>query len=426
MDTEEIKRKLAGLWEKTTHHSKDIIASLFEYYFDTQYLEFKEIEGKIVCAICGIPYSFGNGKKKLKALYLIALSSEEGFRKKGLLSELLKDINEKAKLNFDFTFIVPPSDLMADYLGNEGYFSSFFILEERFTPLHDFKNDYILSLIDSDERLRILKRSLYDQITIEEFGKGSTISQKDIIKFILNIENKSQSSINLCHSEHDFEYIFNDNSLRKNGIFISTDLDGKITGVSFIQKEELKRIKVVAAYVSDLCSYYAILNFIKMQYSDHSLSVNTSDSKFQVHSLVQQTYAAANPDGGDLDNTFNSIDIPFNLNRLLQPMGMVRFLKFESVLEYLAENRSDIDFKLKIRDYKNKQDEDTLNQPIYIVKNGKLDIQKENGNNKSPSIVNLSVKEISELLLRKNDSSNLIMEAFGIPRLNLQFRLLPY
>ena len=152
-----------------------------------------------------------------------------------------------------------------------------------------------------------------------------------------------------------------------------------------------------------------------------------------MHSIIQQTYASENQAGADLDNTFNTVEIPFNINKLLQPLGMVRLLNFERILEYIAETRSDAEFKLHIRDLseggQSEEDNDDarkLEDMIFIIKNGKCVVDKYEHHKNDRSVLNLSGKEVSELLLRKNDSSNLIMEAFGIPRLNLQIRLLPY
>lgn len=428
MEKEELKRKLFGLWEKTTHNSKEMLSVLFDYYFDINYIEYKELEGKVVCALCGFPFLFGYGKHPLKGLYIISLTTEEGFRKKGILADLLNTFNERMKEEFDFTFLVPPTALMADYYGTQGYFSSFFILEERFTPLHNFKKDYLLSLNESDERIRELKKELFTEIKVTDNSQNE-FTNADIIKFIREIENKSTSSINLCHTEKDLEYILEKNSIKNPDYFIAYDSDHIISGVGFCRKEDLKRIRVLATYVSDSCSYYALLDFIKNRFLDHSISVNTSDPKYQMHSIIQQTYASENPIGGDLDNTFSTIEIPFNLNKLLQSMGMVRLLNFKRLMEYIAEIRSDADFKLYIRDlnpsFENQNIEVNNETPVFIVKNGRCILEYNDRIKNESNILNLTIKEVSELLLRKNDSSNLIMEAFGIPRLNLQMRLLP-
>ena len=429
MEQEELKRKLMGLWEKTTHNSKELVATLFDYYFDVRYLEYKELDGKIVSALFGIPYNFGFGRKQLRALYIISLSSEEGFKKKGILADLLNNFNKRVEKEFDFSFLVPHTELLEDYFGTQGYFSSFYILEERYTPLHDFKNDYILSLTDSDDRIKELKKGLLEEIKVIENDINSVFTKQQVVNFIESIEKKGTSTINLSHTIKDLDYLLQDQNLRSLNSFISYDADGKITGVAFTQKEDIKRLRIVAMYVSDSCSYYALLDYIKSQFSDYSLSVITSDPKYQSHSIIQQTYASENPAGADLDNTFGTVEIPFNINKLLQPLGMVRLLRFENIIEFIAETRSDVDFKLHIRDYDLSEEGNAMDDnshSVFVVKNGKCKIEKRNNIINDHSILNLSIKEISELLLRKNDSSNLIMEAFGIPRLNLQMRLLPF
>lgn len=441
MEQEELKRKLLGLWERTTHNSKEILSVLFDYYFDMNYVVYKEQDGKVVSALCGIPYHFGYGSKLLKALYIISLSSEEGYRKKSVLADLLLTLEGRIEKDYDFTFLVPSTALLADYYGTQGYFSSFFILEERFTPMHDFINDYLLSLLDSDERIRNLKKDLLEKISVTDNSSGE-FSQDQIIEFIRDNENKSAASVNLLHTEKDLKYLLGEKSIRELSYFLAKDSDNKITGVAFTKKEEMKRTRVVASYVADSCSYYALLEFIRRAYPDNSMSVNNSDPQFQSHSIIQQTYAAANPDGGDLDNTFNTVEIPFNVNKLLQPMGMVKLLRFDRILEYIAATRSDVDFKLHIRDYSYKNEKTSVEpqegpqdalkgnsdasiHTLFVIRNGECKMQKFDPRKKDRSVLDLNIKELSELLLRKNDSSNLIMEAFGIPRLNLQFRLLP-
>lgn len=440
MEAEELKRKLLGLWEKTTHNSKDLLAVLFDYYFCEDLIEYKENDGKVVSALCGIPFFFGFGQNRLRGLYVIPMSSEEGFRKKGIQADLFSKLNERKAGEYDFTFLMPHTDLLADYYGSQGYLSSFFILEERFTPLHDFKNDYLLSLNESDQRIRELKKGLLDEIRVEEHHPGGVFHER-IIAFIEEIEKKGTASVNLCHTTKDLDYILAEDSVRNLKTFVAIDDDNNIVGVAFAEKEELKRIRIVAIYVTDNSAYFALLDAIKHRFEDHSISINTSDPKYQSHSLIQQNYASANPQGGDLDNTFSDVEIPFNINRLMQPLGMARLLRFDKILKYIAETHSDADFKLHIRGYEpveslyfeeqieneitDEKEKSAKGKAVFIVKNGKCKIIRTEDPLRDRSITVLSKKEVSELLLRKNDSSNLIMEAFGIPRLNLQFRLLP-
>lgn len=423
MEQEDLKRKIMGLWERTTHNSKESLTTLFDFYYNEKYMEYKEVEGKVVCALLGIPYNFGLDKRPLKGLYIVCLTSEEGYKKKGNLSELLQKFNTRMAEEFDFSFLVPPTELMADYFGSQDYLSSFFILEERFTPLHDFKNDYILSLTDSDEKIRDIKEDLINHIKVNVKDPSSSPLEPAIIDFIRQKEKKGRNAVNMRHTAHDLQYLLTDHNLKNLSSFIACDGDDKLTGVVFAQKEDIKRIKIVASYVTDFCTLFAILDYIKHYYPDHSMTVVTSETKNHQQAIYQQTYASENPAGADLDNTFSTVYIPLNINKLLQPLGMVRILKFDNIMEYLAVTRSDIDFKLHIRLEKegNRNEEDY----VYMVKNGKCEKKPFSQLKNDSSVLELSVKEVSELLLRKNDTSNLIMEAFGIPRLNLQIKLLP-
>lgn len=433
MEQEELKRKLMGLWEKTTHKSKELLNVLFDFYFNIDYIEYVEHDGKIVSALCGIPYNFGFGSHILKGIYLISLTLEEGYHKKGFLSELLSSFNNRWAHKFDFSFIVPANDLMADYYGEQGYISSFYILEERYTANHDFRNDYYLSLVDSDERIKELKRVLFDEIKVCLLRQNDTILKEKIIQYITTLESKSWRPGYIVHRPKDLDYLLNQDSIPHLQAFVAFDSEEKISGVAFTRKEEPGKSKVVAFYVSDQCSYFALLDFIKLTFSDDSLTVNTSDPKYQNLAIIQQTYASANVNGGDLDNTFSVVEMPFNINRLLHSLGMVKILNFENIFSYIAQVRSDVDFKLILRDL-NICDQYltaaenigfSCKEVVYVVKGGKFSIEPPTNVKNDKSILRLNCKEVSDLLLRKNDSSNLIMEAFGIPRLNLQVRLLP-
>lgn len=428
MESDELKRKLLGLWEKTTHNSKELLSNLFSYYFNENYLVYKEMDSKINCALCGIPFSFGYGHNLLRGLYIIVMTSDEGYQKKSFLSELLQELNEKLKDEFDFTFVVPQNEIMKDYYVTQGYFNSFYVFEERYTSVHDFKNDFFLSLSDSDDKIKNLKLSLFDTIKVVELKDNEYPTTHELINFIIKTEEKGSASVNLLHTYKDLDYLFGKDSIRHLNPYISFDDDNRITGVLFTQKEDVSRIKIVAYYVSDTCSFFSLLEYVKKQYPDYSLSIITSDPKYQSHSIITQIYASENPNGGNLENSFGVVDLPFNLNKLLQPMGMVRFLRFDRIMDYIAQTRSDVDFKLHIRNYNEISDRDGEYNfgEYFIVKNGRCQIAKLKTNKEDRSMLNLSIKEVSELLLRKNDTSNLIMEAFGIPRLNLQYKLLPY
>lgn len=428
MEQEELKRKLSGLWEKTSHKSKELISVFLNYYFDENFIEYQDLDGKINGAIIGIPYSFGFDEDPLKGIYLIPICSEEGVLKKNIINKLLKELHKKILNDFDLMFLVTDSELLQDYYRTLGFHDSFYIIQEHYTPLHNFHTDFLLSIQDSDERIRNLKNALFNDIEVfqkEDFERNNNDSIGQLIDFIRDIERKKSTEISLIHEAKDLEYLFQEDSMRNLDYFVSLDADKKITGIAFIDIEEFKRIKVLTPFVTDSCSFYCLLNEIKRVYKEYSVTINSLESKCQIQAIIQQTYAASNPQGEDLDNTFATLETPVNLRNLMKPLGLVKLLKFDNILKYIARHRRDVDFKLYIPDDPTPLNFDNKDH-VYIIKNGTCDIDSIENHKQDKSLLKLSVKVISELLLRRGDASNLIMEAFGIPRLNLMINLLPY
>ena len=183
----------------------------------------------------------------------------------------------------------------------------------------------------------------------------------------------------------------------------------------------MKRIKLPAVYVEDRCSYFAILNYIKKAYNDYSMSVFVDSYSSFSPSIIDDVYGAENPQGSHLETLFGLLETQFDLSKLMEPYGMVRLLRFDNIIQYLAILHKEIDFKLYLRNWKKTEGE---RKTVFIVKNGNVKIEEYNSCILDRSILNLSIKEFSELLLRKKDSNSLIMEAFGIPRLILEMKLL--
>lgn len=420
----EIKEGILDLWMKSYHGRSEQLTLLVDTYYKDELTVYHAIDSKIVGAIMGIPYKFGYGENCLKGLFLYGLIVEEKFRHRGIMSGMLKEINEKVSNDYDFTFLIPVSDLNADFYRRRGYFNSFFLLEERFTSVHDFYNDFIYTLAAADQRVKSLKESLYDGIKIEKFDGLSTINPERIIDFIIKWETKATMRVELQHSRKDLAIILNDNGVNDNSIFVSIAPDENITGVAFVEKHELKRLKVRSLYVEDACSYFAVLNHIKKTYPDYSISLFVERARYNNPSIIEEAYGASNPDGGDLDTLFGLYDTQFDVSRLMEPYGMVKLLRFDRILEYIASRHKEINLKLFIRDWSNPQ---ISKESLFIVNNGKVKVEPADFNkfHKDHNILKLSAKEVTEILLRKKESSSVIMEAFGIPRLPLSMKLMP-
>lgn len=421
MNVNEIKKKMMGLWESVFHDSKEYISLIFDNYFNPEYVEFVESDGRIVSALLGVPYEFGNGKNRLKGLYLCGLATSENFRQKGLMTGLIDNINERFSEEFDFTFLIPANDLMADYYHRQGYFNSFYRVEERYTSVHDFKNDFLVGLTDSDERIINLKKNLFEELRVVEFGKSQQFTAQDIIAFIKERESKPGSIVNLLHSSEDIEIILKENQISGGTIFIAYDKDSKITGIAFTVKEDIKRIGIPAIFVTDNCSYYVLLNHIKLFFDDYSISLYKQSATHET-SLIEKIFGAENPDGSDLETLFGMVERPFNPSQNMQPYGMVRLLRFDRILNFIAETNKEATFKIIIKDKNYISEGDSGS--MFVIDRGEMRRENIDEAKINKSVIKLSSKELSELLLRKRDNSSLIMEAFGIPRLVLKMALM--
>ena len=422
MNQEELKQSILDLWTAKYHGPKDYLYLLTDTYFNSDHVVYHIEDNKIVATIMGIPFDFGYGEKKLKGLFLFGLVTEDKYRRQGIMTRLLQDINLRAQQHVDFTFLIPISDLNADFYRKRGYFNSFFLLEQRYTSVHDFYYDLQFSLFDKDERIKDLKEKLYKSIQVKVFDDHSGMTPDSIISFLESQEKKARSSVNLVHTKKDWSIILIKNRMNDDAVFVAFDKDNDICGVAFIEKKEMKRLLISAIYIEDECTYYALLNHIKRSYPDFSLSVYATSDNYSSPAIMEKIYGAQNLDGGE--TLFGLLETQFDVSKLLEPHGMVRLLRFENILKYLAYIRKDVEFKLCIRDWEN---DDPEKKSVFIIKNGSLKVEQITATSlkKDKSILYLSQKEVSEILFRKKDKSSLIMDAFGIPGLNLEMGLTP-
>ena len=73
METAELKKKMMELWKNTFHDSDAYINLVFDTYFNTEYIEYYEENGKLISALLGIPYYFGNGKTRYRDYISVVL-----------------------------------------------------------------------------------------------------------------------------------------------------------------------------------------------------------------------------------------------------------------------------------------------------------------------------------------------------------------
>ena len=428
MQTEEIKRKMMKLWKDIFHDTDAYISLVFDNYFNPDLVEYIEENGRIISALLGVPYEFGCGKEKLKGLYLCGLATDEEFRHRGMMNDLIEKINISAKeKGFAFTFLIPSSDALINYYSVRGYVNAMYRVEDCYTQIHDFEKDYISILNREDERVKRLKEKYYYSLNSSVVSDTDTDTKNKIAEYIRKTEGEISTYLTLLHSPEDTDIVIRENFISGGKIAVSYTPDGTLTGVAFISVDYKKRVVIHKMYYDDNCSMYKILDFVKKTYPDSPISLFCYPEETDRRALWMKVYGAANPDGGNLEGAYGISERVYDVSRHARPYGMIRILDIREVLKFMSKYRGDAKFSILVKDV---LEEGKILK--CIVNEGKIKFDEieeadANANNRRQdgiSTTYLKKKELLELLFRKKDSSNLIMEAFGIPRIPTNMSLL--
>lgn len=429
MQNEEVKTKMMKLWKDIFHDSDAYISLVFDNYFNPELIEYHEENGRIISALLGVPYQFGCGGKYLKGLYLCGLATDEEFRHKGIMNNLIEKINEKAaNKGYSFTFLIPSSDALINYYSVKGYVNAMYRVEDCYTQAHDFEKDYISVLSKEDDKVKTLKEKYYHSLRTDIFSHEDRQACKDIVSYIQKYETEISTYLTILHSEKDIELIVKENTISGGRIVVCYSSENILTGVAFISIDYRKRVVISKVYYDDNCSLYKILDYVKNIYTDSPISLFCYPEETDRRVLWNKVYGASNPDGNNLEGAYGVAERVYDVSRHARPYGMIRVLDVCEILKFMTNYRNDAKFSILVKE----KDNDEIYEK-FIVNDGKLrketiigkealkDAQrKANG----ISTTALKKKELMELLFRKKDSSNLIMEAFGIPRLPTNICLL--
>lgn len=399
---------------------------VFDNYFNSELVEFQEFKGEIVSALLAIPYDFGRGNKCLKGVYLCGLSTDESFRHRGLMNELLEKINRKAmNMGYAFSFLIPADEELINYYSRHGYVNAMYRVEDRYTSIHDFRNDYKNCIEKEDKLVRDLKVKKFDTMLTKSLDFDDNNMIEKIKNYVFNYEHKVRPYYTLFHSRKDIEICLHENKISHGDTVISIDVSGSISGVAFMYVDDKRRVVVPKVYHDDACSFFSILNYIKKKYPDYPISVFAYPEETERRGLIIDAYMAANPDGENLGSVPALAERVYDVSRHAKPYGMVRVLDNCEILKFLAESRVDAKFSILV-----KEGTDDGKATVFDVDSGnvscrklekKEDILRIAGDNR---YCVLSQKEMMEVIFRKKESSNVIMEAFGIPRLILNMSML--
>ena len=424
MDTNlDIRHAIMNLWKNTFHDSKEYISLVFNSYFEEGIYVYKEVDNRIVASILGVPYEFAYNEIKLRGLYLCGISTEPEYRRKGIMTQLLHEIEEKSKDKYDFLFLIPSNENNRLIYEDKGFYNAIYKIYEYYTSVHDFNAEFESILFQFNDKVRKLKKDLFESLEIIKLEEHDIELRDNIIEFILKFEKEKKSYLNLLHSRKDLEAVIEDNFLSRGNIFLSLNKNNEITAVMFTTSSPDGRIKVYAQFCNDPCSYFKILEKIKKIYLEMSLTVVRIPEEVHESSLWSETSIVPNPDGSSLESLIGIETRAYYSAENALPYGMIKVLNLNNIIKVIASLRKDISFKLILSGEKG----ETMK---YIeVANGKCNLKDLTGNlsvflNKHKDCSILSYPDFMDMIFRKKTKDDIIMEAFGIPRLPVNISLM--
>ena len=423
MEKQEIKRGMMELWEKIFHDSREFVSLVFDSYFEKGYYAYKEENGHIIASILGIPYDFRFGESKCKGLYLCGISTEPSHRREGLMTQLLDEIEGKAKGNFDFTFLIPSNELNRQIYYNRGYYTAIYKVYQYYTSNHDFKSEFFSSLYGLEDNTIELKKNFFESLSVSLYHKQQEIEENILIDFLENFEKIKKPYLELNHSLNDLKTAIKDNLISKGEIFICQNKKKEITSVIFTYPEHNGRIKLNAFYCKDSVSYFKTLGRIKDYYAEMSLTLLIDPEDAVGGSLWNETSVFPNPDGNMLESLIGTEERVFYHWEHSKPFGMIKILNLHCLISLLSKIKKDLNKQILLKYHDSEQ------LTFLDIKNGELQIKNIEQTEaeeikKNKKLIILYFHDFMDIIFRRKKHEDIIMEAFGIPRLPINISLM--
>lgn len=425
MESTELKDKMKKLWKDTFHDSDSYISLIFDNYFNPEFVEYHEENGKLISALMGVPYVFGNGRNSFNGLYLCGLATLDEYRHRGIMHGLIERINLKAKEHdMTISFLIPASDMLRIYYQGKGYVNGMYRVEERYTDIHNFDNDSLLMINNEEEHIRHIRLKQYENISVIRSADFDDDLRYSIVKYIISNETRQHSFVSLIHSSDDTINMLRENLLSGGEIMVAKDQEGKVVGVVFVTFGDRRRIIIPKIYYDDKYIYYKLLSKVKSVYSESAMSVMRFPEETDRHALWSKVYGASNPDGGMLGGAYGVAERVYNAGMHAQAYGMVRILNLHEILKFVANDRADVKYSILVKDENSGETGMLYKVSKGDVKKIPLSGEEFKDAQRNPNITVLTMRDISEIIFRRKDGNSLIMEAFGIPRLAINMALL--
>lgn len=325
MEVNEIRLQMESLWKETFGDSSDYIRLVFDEYFNPELLAYKEEGGEVVSALMGVPYRFSSASgKTLRGLYLCGLATKQKMRRKGMMSALLEEINDRAKEEeFDFTFLIPSGEGIRRYYADRGYHDAFYKLKEHYVRGHHF--------------------SAAQNVRVEPYVPET---EKAVVEFLMKTEGnriKSKDAYYLKHSERDWKAVLHEAEISRLPVFTAI-VEDKVRAVAFA---ELKKVEVEIKQLigEDSGVALGLLAGVENLFPEKNVTlVRNLEAVVEDENIPLQVwtpfFASNNPQTAEYED-IGELTQPFDPSRNAFPYGMVRILDPEKLLEKLGGENSE-------------------------------------------------------------------------------------
>ena len=412
MSSAELKNKMKALWKDTFHDSDDYINLVFETYFNPDLLEYEEVNGDVVAALLGVPYSFGNADRSVRGLYLCGLATKPQFRSRGFMTRMLARINEKAlKAGFAFTFLIPADPGLRKFYRDRDYVNAFYRVVDNYTSLHDFDREYESVLLEQKEKVSVLKRKYYESLRTGKITRDQRDSDTlEQVAELIESQEKSQLDLRLIHSEKDIKTLMEENLISKGAIYFVKNQSGDLTAAAFASLADKSEVKILQLYCRDQGSRFKLLGAVKRDNAESAIRHYLSSVEMDRKALWSRTYGSYLPEAPQA-GAISMTERVYSLAAHAKVYGMVRVLDIHEILKFQAAGRKELKYSILV-----KGDDPYVVEQIK-VRDGKIEVKKLAYDQLDDwQTVNVMTRrQIGEVLFRRHDTDNVITEALGMP-----------
>lgn len=496
MDPNSLKTEMKRLWKETFHDSDDYVDLIFDTYFDPELVAWHEADGRLVSALLGIPYTFRQGSRSLRALYLCGLATDPAFRRHGIMDSLLNDINAKgAEMGFAFSFLIPADEGLHRFYLNRGYSFATFRVPDRYVSSHDFERSY-LNMLNAEQRMTgELKKRYFNTLSVEPLGL--TIDELNEVKIFdknsdkkesesvfekiekleaeidsqnsseNNSENGSENGLGCClinrpakrqksekkcsldltkndelisalygvmrmcesgndylvlaHSPMDFLTAVKENLISGGEVvWCRSRCDRVPTGLAFVTLSD-GEVSVPYILSTDRCSLFRMLDFVKKQYPDKSMTVYRFPEQVNRKGIVASFYSGAMRDAPSV-GTVNVVDRVTDIAANAPVYGMARILSVSEILKFLKLDPKDPKYSILVNGQK------WASEGFESENQNKTAVGESSGKSSRKSsrktTMSLTMEQLQQILFRRKDTDPLMGDLLGLPRLALNMALL--